>query len=163
MARGNKMTVEAPGYEGPECREFMMTCDRHAEHGRVLADHDKELDRLRTAMDQRREASGKAHGDLYEEIKRVERSKVPNRLFYTFISVYSVLFVLGIVSVYKGMNQNAITFHDGFAQVRVMQAETKSELKAAISSAETKVSGMKDEIKDLKRDLRMRSRGDGMP
>jgi hypothetical protein len=163
MVRSNKMAVEAPGYEGPERREFTSLCDHHTEHSRVLADHDKELDRIRAAADQRREASGKAHGDLYEEIKRVERSRVPNRLFYTFISVYSVLFIFGIVSVYKGMTQNALTFQGGLAEVKVMQAETRSELKAAISGAEAKVSSMKEEIKDLKRDFRAGRRRDGAP
>ncbi len=43
----------------------------------------------------------KEHSGMWEGIK----SKVPNHLFYLFVSVFSVLYIIGIVAVYTGMHK----------------------------------------------------------
>jgi capsule polysaccharide export protein KpsE/RkpR len=142
--RHNKaMAIGGTGYDGPERRGAVAEyCPHHAEHLRILNDHDRELGLLRASAESRRDASTKAHGELYEEIKMVERSRVPSRLFYVFVSVYSVLFILGIVSVYKGMHQNALVFQAGLSEVKVVQAEAKAE-----------IAGISDSLHELKKDL----------
>jgi len=146
--------VESPEYNGPERRDRLVIgpCGCHPKHQRILEDHDKKFAIIEAARERRGEHMEQAHGDIYEEIKKVERSRVPNRIFYLFVTVYSGLFILGIVSVYSGMHQNALAFQKGLSDVKVMQAE----LKATAANTGQRVGDMKDEIRELKRDLKDR-------
>lgn len=149
----------ASSYQGPERRQkvVLARCANHAEHQRVLKDHDKAIGGLQGEMADRRKTSSEAHGKIYEEIRVVDRSKVPSKLFYLFVSVYSVLFIAGIVSVYQGMHKNALTFKDGITDVKLMQAE----LKTAISNTQVQINDLKDEVGDLKSDWRTSARSTG--
>ena len=121
----------------------MDTCPYHTKHDQLLQSHDKDIDALSAKFDVARERSSQSHADIYTEIKTVDRSKVSTNLFYLFISVYSALYLLGIVFVYKGMHQNSLTFLTGISEVKTMQVELK---------------GLTDEITEIRQDLKIMGR-----
>jgi hypothetical protein len=154
------LQVQSPDYEGPERRDtiFITQCECHAKHTRILDDHDGEIKGIkndlkkgfqslhddlghrREIIDKRIEASGR---ELWDETKVLERGKVSNRLFYTFITVYSVLFIGGIIAVYTGMHNNAITFTQGISEVKIMQTQTN-----------TNVDNIKEDVNELKTEFK---------
>jgi hypothetical protein len=87
--------VDSSGYKGPERRETIVVtqCKCHPKHTRILEDHDKELNGLKEDLAHRRELLDqrieRIVNNMGEDIKIVDRGKVPNRLFYIFISAYS--------------------------------------------------------------------------
>ncbi len=110
-----RVVVDVPSYKGPDRREaeiVISQCGCHPKHQRILDDHDKEIDDLKVQIENRRkEVNNKMvkdkdwgereHQGMWEGIK----SKVPNHLFYLFVSVFAVLYIIGIVAVYTGMHK----------------------------------------------------------
>ena len=110
-----KITVDVPAYQGPDRRTadiVLSQCACHPKHERILKDHDSNIATLTKTIESRRvEVNSKMekekgsikndHKLMWDDIK----AKVPNKLFYLFISVYSVLFIIGIVAVYTGMHK----------------------------------------------------------
>lgn len=131
-------------------RRTTVSCPYHTTHDRILKDHDKALDEFQAEIAGMRENSSRSRAEIYNEIKTVERSKVSTNLFYLFISVYSVLYLLGIMSVYRGMHQNSLTFQAGITDVKVMQAE----MKAGLSATDQRVKSITDDIGDLRGDIK---------
>lgn len=134
----------------PQARKASVLCPYHPTHDRILKDHDKAIDDFQSTLSDLRKNSSQSRAEIYNEIKTVERSKVSTNLFYLFISVYSVLYILGIISVYRGMHQNSLTFQSGITDVKVMQAE----LKAGLSSADQRIQSVTDDIKDLRNEVK---------
>jgi hypothetical protein len=128
--------VESPGYEGPERRDRLVigTCDCHSKHQRILDDHDREIASIKSSREDQ-------HRDMWTDIK----SKVPNKLFYLFISVFSGLFILGIASVYQGMHRNALAFQEGLASVKV----TQREIKVILDNTREKVTDLSKEVRTI--------------
>ena len=146
--KAHSHVVESSDYRGPERRADQCSC--HLKHQRVLDQHDKDLESIKVDREKRRkdweDRMDVHHRDMWTDIK----AKVPNKLFYTFISVYSLLFIFGIVSVYKGMHQSALAFQSGISDVKVMQTE----LKASVKAAESRIDDVRAEVRDLKQDIK---------
>lgn len=150
--KAHSHVVESSDYRGPERRADQCSC--HLKHQRVLDQHDKDLESIKVDREKRRkdweDKTESHHKDMWEDIK----AKVPNKLFYLFISAYSLLFIAGILSVYTGMHQSALTFQAGISEVKVMQAELKAELKTVIVTTESQVRDIREDLKDLHQDLK---------
>ena len=144
--------IDSPGYKGPERREVLIIgpCACHREHQRILQDHEDEIKELQNNREKQRDHAEKAHGAIYSEINTVDRSKVSNKLFYLYITVYSLFFIGGIVSVYTGMNKNALMFKDGLTEVKVMQ----SELKTTLKNTDSRIQDLKEEFKDIRAEFK---------
>lgn len=142
--------IETPNYKGPERREAILVtqCNCHDKHTRILTDHDDALKQLR--LDQkdgfkvihddlahRREVLDKRIDDgnkeLWDETKILERTKVPNRLFYVFVSAYSLLFIAGIVAVYQGMHNNSLDFIAGITELKEEQNEKLTKIERSVT------------------------------
>jgi hypothetical protein len=148
--KDREAVIDVPGgYSGPD-RRLSVSCGYHLQHQRILEDHDGDLAELRRGLEQQRRDASSAHGDIYTELKGVDRAKVSNKLFYLFISAYSLLFIAGIVSVYKQATQATITFQEGIADVKLMQTE----LRSALKNAEARIADINTEVRDLKADIR---------
>ena len=81
-------------YKGPERRITSVHCACHVKHVKQLTDHEKDIEIMQAD-------SKKDHREIWTDIK----AKVPNHLFYLFISVFSVLYIVGIIAVYTGMHK----------------------------------------------------------
>lgn len=108
------ITIDVPSYKGPERRSaeiVLSQCACHPKHDRILKDHDDSIATLEKSLESRRQEVNSKMEVHYSDAKEDHKimwdgikSKVPNHLFYIFITVYSVLFVAGIVTVYTGMH-----------------------------------------------------------
>jgi chaperonin cofactor prefoldin len=132
--------VDSSNYKGPERREAIVVtqCKCHPKHTRILDDHDKELNGLKEDLAHRRELLDqrieRIVNNMGEDIKIVDRGKVPNRLFYIFISAYSALFILGIITVYTGMHQNSLNFMQGINALQKETTESFSEIEKQVTT-----------------------------
>jgi cell division protein FtsL len=154
------LQVRTPGYKGPERRIIPKECLCHHKHTRILEDHDGELRMIKSDLKDgfkqvhddlahRREILDQritnGHREIWDETKILERGKVSNKLFYTFITVYSVLFIAGIIAVYTGMHNNALTFTQGISDVKIMQTKTD----AKVEELSNELQEVKTDVKDL--------------
>lgn len=120
MADERMIMLDLPDYKGPDRRgdgKIVVTqCQCHPKHERVLQDHDKKFNDLEgriTVIEQLRERRRRevdqhideSHKEMWGDIKKLNEAKVPNKLFYLFISTFSVLFIGGIITVYTGMHE----------------------------------------------------------
>lgn len=103
-----KIFIDTPEYKGEDRRktELVIThCDCHMKHTSKIGDHDVRLSKIENGTkkmeDRLEDRMDENHKEMWKDIK----AKVPNRLFYIFISVYSVFFIGGIIAVYTGMNK----------------------------------------------------------
>jgi len=148
--------VESPGYQGPERRDRLVIgpCECHLKHTRILQEHDEQIKNIKEHNEARDkyidDRTERQHFNMWEGIKK----KVSNKLFYLYISVYSGLFILGIVSVYTGMHNNALAFKEELTKVRVIQAEIKTGLEASSKMTDQRIGDLKEDIKDLRKDLK---------
>lgn len=141
------IVIDVPGYKGEDRRQFSAPCDCHKKHERVLSDHDIALGDVESSIkgivserkhdweehDKRREDSLK---DLWDDVKIMDRSKVPNKLFYLFVSAYSVLFILGLITVYTGMHKNTLTFTVEAGEIKSSIAIVKKEMQYRTANEE---------------------------
>ncbi len=110
-----EIVIDVPSYKGPDRRSaeiVLSQCACHPKHDRILKNHDDSISRLEKTIESRRQEVNSKMETHYSDAKEDHKimwdgikQKVPNHLFYIFITVYSVLFVAGIVTVYTGMHK----------------------------------------------------------
>lgn len=157
VAIAKQVQMDLPTYKGPDRRgdeQLIVTqCGCHPKHERVLSDHDKRIDALTKDINERRKEIDsrmeRGYKDLVRDVVGLEKSKVTNRLFYLFISVYSVLFIGGIITVYTGMNRvdKNLTVQMGDLKTEVKVIDTK------VSSHVTASNEIKQNQKDMNKKL----------
>ena len=145
MTDGKKQVViDVPSYKGPDRRGeepiVIAQCRCHPKHEKVLADHEADINELKQDLKERRAALDERiatnHRELEEDIMALERSKLPNRLFYLFIGTFSVLFIVGIITVYSGLNAAKLSLTEKIGEIKTEVKVVEVKVQNHVDSAE---------------------------
>lgn len=101
--------------------------------------------------------------ELERKVENLSETKTPTKLFYLFVSAFSLFYVIGIVRIYQKTTENTIIFEKGIAGVRVTQTELKEKIAYTTvksEQVENAVYRMQDKIEEAIREIRKQIRED---
>lgn len=99
---------EAIEYSGQERRSrvTLYRCECHSKHAQLLSDMKNDMADIKTYNRSEEDRAERQHADMWDAI----RKKVNINVVLTFIVAFTLAYIIGVVSVYKGVQTNRILF-----------------------------------------------------
>lgn len=139
------LNTELEDYRGPDRRYVgpeRRGCDCHAKHESMILDHSRQLEQLYKDREDRRKEWEEKMTSSHERIWKGIESKVSSRLFYLFITAYTSLFVMGVVTLYGKFENNVASIQQTLTEVRLAQTEVK----VSLNNTEVRISEIRDHL-----------------
>lgn len=123
----------------------------------MLKNQSTEITRLRNDI---RELHKKIDTRVESTSKKISE-KTPSKLFYLFISIFTIIYISGMVATYKKANENTLIFQNGLTSLRVTQTELKERLTYTADKTdkvEIGIDKLQDKLEEAIRDIRKQIR-----
>lgn len=110
------------------------------------------IEHLENEVNDLRASIGERFLTASQDAQKELDKKTPSKLFYLFISTFTILYLYGLISVYTKSTQNILAFTQGFTSIRITQTKLAEKLDYTIAKSdhiETEILKLRDQVSEI--------------